>query len=1610
MPPEAPKPTDEQLLPTGTSDYQVAEKTRVESSQTLLDEINAPDNYSKHQGGTSLLGRAAELANKNCGGLLPDVQLVDEDTAEKTSIRILDTSSNRSQVVRPDGVVLTTMPAPDNRTIEFNPKGKPGEQYTEIKAGPPEQRVTVPEASIKDIPVATRTGEPPASEQVQTFADGRVVTTFPNARPGERESLTNYPPIKDGDRVLSTRPLQTETFKANPDGSSPERRAGRTVSRFEDRTETTFTPASANAADQLRISKVTAFNPKPGDPQGRALITEYAGNGRPEDGASRVTRFRADQPQGIREQAKIPTRPPAEAGKETKTKFADNSTESTFDPPRNGINKRLDIPGPPQKMTQEFNVNGDVTTTLEPKIVKSGLDVNGTVQNVEISKLTRKADGTYLINNSTTPVRISERVPGAAPNAPPDYARPITLGATERTGQILANGERQRGRTSDNTPPVPSDNPTPLPTTDRVQLNPNSSMPDRANIGNTSYRPTFADGGNGRLNELVIKPGNGPEVKLTRDGGPPPGFKVEPAGSLKDGQGRPVQNGEAVLDGFRVQVKDGRIVGDFHVNKRGEVCYKNGDGPDRIEQIKKADGSLVMIDMKNYERTEFGPPPQNQERSKKFWDGFEWRAGEKRVEGGKTIVEFTPKPGQEGFNPNKPATLERNGTPPNDTASVKFKDASGKETKSISADWTTRTQTEVVPGNPGPPPTPATTITRMDAGGGNYREIEGQPVRNGDNVTVKFKPGRDNEPISATYNTKDRTVSTEYKDSRVLRDANGRVTEVQQPKGTPSQRFAYDADGDLREHVTLNPNGTVKEKLIRQGPEKAPMMGAPLAAGPQETIGQPGRPALPRKIGEPTGFNTWRREPAPNPVTAENPATVQQNIFVTGDGAIIREKPPAPGSTAKADVSIEHPGRGTTETTRGGQREFKGPDGQTWTSTDGQRWRMPGMQRDLVGTPRSLADGTTVIRSTKPETIPGSNPPQTRDVVVDSRRNDDPASASVSELNEAGKEVRRIFDNGSVVTFDAQGNPSSRTIPGRPPTVQNFKFENGKCIEISDPSKNPAVTHKLEGGALRPVGKPTDPIVDVTREGRVLAQTTNPPNGTVEQLGNNTGLVRDQAGLPVRLERQNNGQTESWKIESHKEGNKLVIDKITDEKPPGRVIADKASGAIRLDSFGRATQESRPGSGTFDRTTSLDGRVDSPQARVRTNDKFTLNVDATKNEGTLTTKPEGAEWKLAYKPNSAGRGDVRELTKVTVPGVPGRTPADPATEFEVGKGTPPVRAIVIDENTGAITVDRGASATLFNPADPNKHRTEISKDGSAVTFNRDGIRTALTDQQGREFKITEVRVPAAPPAPATTQINSIEGPGGNPKLERAQGEISIDETTNTIKQQLKPNSEVVINPDGRTVTTKFEVDAPTKKTEVTTEQGNRRTVVDGTGKIKEIATRGADNVYRPWVFEPAGAEKNLSFGPPPANEVKLPDTITKVKLPDGTEVAGGAGVELYLRSDGTIARRHSITEGGKQFQETVHNGDGTRSEVFVAGHGTPDAIQWRVNMTGNNITSFRLPDQIRDVPVTGSLTAAMTNGELVLSVNGQPRNAVSANGKVFALGPGGERKEMQRRR
>lgn len=1584
MPPEAPKPTDEQLLPANTSDFQAAEATKVESSKALLAEVTAAstDMYRMHQGAGNLLDRSQRLV---VNGALPGVELVSEViTADKPSVRVLDRKTGRGQVVSPDGTVTTTMPPPGG-TLEYNPNAPPGQQYVRIE-GNPATRTVVPEAQIKDDPVGTRDGA--NGEQIQTFADGRIVTTFKNAGAGERATLTQFPQVPG----RNDRPLQIETFNPNPtltgEGSSAERRAGRTVSRFGDRTETTFTPASNGAADQLRIGKVTAF--KPGDPQNRALITEYAGAGRPEDGATRVTRFR-DQT-NVREQAEIPipAAPPLPAGKETKTKFADNSTESSFDPQKGGVKARLEVPG---KFVQEIMVNGDVKTTFDPPQMKK-LFSHGegggqpTEMNVTIKSITRSANGEYRIMNQNgevgQPLRLS--ADRATPADRPPQDRPIPLSNTPRTGDVMANGNRTIGRTGDIAATAnPGDRPTPMPESERVAINPTTSMPDRTRVGDTTYTPRFGD--NGKVNELTIKPKDGPEVKLTRSAGPPAGFDVVPP--LKGADGRPL-NGDTVLDGFKVKVENGRIVGDFHVNKRGEVTYKTGDGPDRIEQIKKADGSLVKIDMKNYERTEVGPPPTNTPRPTKFWDGFEWRVGEKKPgPNGGTIVEFTPKPGQPGFQEGKPSVLERNGTPPNDTASVKFKDAAGKETKVITADWTARTQTEVIPANPGPPPTAARTINRADAGGGNYRELDGAPVVNGDNVTYKFKPGRDNEPLSVTFNKRDRTSVTDFKDTSVKRDAEGRVTEIQQPKGTKSQTFAYDGDGDLKEHVTFNRDGSVKEKLIRQGQEKAPMMGAAVADGSPETVGQPGRRQPPRKVGEPTGFNTWRREPAPNPATAENPATIQQNIFVTGDGAIIREKPPAPGSTAKADVSIEHPGRGTTETTRGNQREFKGPDGQAWTSTDGQNWKLPGLKDSIAGTPRSLADGTTVIRATRP--IPGAVPPAATTREVDLRRNEDPTSPSISELSTTtGKETERRFDNGTVVQYDEAGNPRTRTVPGTPPTVQNFKFTGDKCTEIS--TGNPAVvTHKMEGGVLKPVNpKQTDLPVEVTKEGRILERTpatANPPNGTIERLASNVSLVSDQTGNPVRMERQNGAQTETWNITSHRDSrNRVVVDKVVDLKS-GRVIADTANGggAIRLDGTGAVTQESVKGSGNFDRLTSLDGRVrlDTPQRRENTNDKFALNVDVAANTGTLKPK-DGPVWNLNYKPGAPKEGDLRELDKVTIPG-------NPAEVIQSTNGPPKV-TIKIDENTGQILVDRGETQTLFNAADPTKHRIDTAKDGSSVTTNRDGLRTSLRNATG-EFKITEVRlnpVPAPPLPP--TEITEIAGPGpnGTPKLSKADGPITIDAANTITQRSTKNKQEVQMHADGRVVTTAFSDDALATRTGTTIDQGNRRTKLKADGSIEQVLSRPANGGdYRAWEFTPADAMNGLKFGP--NGEVKLPAAITKVKLGDGTEVTRGTGEDLVLRENGTLVVRRPVTPGALP-RETVFNSDGTANEVIGTG-----ATQWSVrrNTTDNKITSVRQAGERRDIPIDPSLTAAINNNnELIITNGGQIVYTVKADGQI----------------
>lgn len=1523
--------------------YKDADATKVESSQKLLEEISKggtnPYSYNQGDGGASA---ATEIDKFIKDKGLPEIKLVDE-AADKISVRVLDATRNseRVQTVMPDGRVITQLPG--GKTLEFDPKKPPAEQFT--LSIPPSTKITdKANPELKNLiekplidPPKTReqkVGDTTITTTAKVYADGHIEETYAYApadkAKGQKTEAKFYPP--------GTRPdgLREEAKYAAGDGPTGEGKSERTVKNYDAadgkpaRKETQFT--SPDTVDpKIKVDKVIAYKTPPGGPDGVGVETTYRKDGavgRGPDGAERRLSFPATDSKGRLEALVIPGSGPR-AQEETQTRFRDGVRESTYkqlEPaqPTDKLSK-LVLPG---GVTQEKTVGGTVTTEFNPpkefKIKVPG----ATPPEQTITGVTKVVfkDG-----------KLTFTPPGPAPAEKPAGTtaldgKPLSAGNTARTGEVLLNGERVGAPVRPDAPVRPGD----------VTVNPETGLAEKMKIGDKEYKVTRSP--DGQLKTISF---GSPETTLTREGD-----KWVISGDKKPSGTPPVLD----MDGLKLKVVDGKVVGDIQMNKKGEIYYKTDNGPHRVESIKKPDGTVVSVDFKNYERTEFKPPAMTASQPQ-FWDGYEWRNGRKTVTGDTTKIEFLPRPGESGFDPNKPSALERTSSPPsNDKAVVKFqaKDNEGKivDVKTVSADWTAKKQIET---EAGPPP----KTKELYYDGNGYRE--GKLTGN----TVEFTDNKDGQAVKAKYNA-DGTVETIYgkppQEKTVLHDKNGYVSEVRE-NGKKTQ-FVRDADGDVRQQVIYGPDGKVKERWERKGPDKAPLMGATVGQegnarviGGRTAVGQPGR-ALPREIG--TGskddLNTWVRvEKDGAPVSEADRAKPEnqrrENVFVTADGAVVREKPPTKPGETKPEIEINDLARGTTETRNSGDtaRTFTGPDG---TKVEGTRvpsadatkppefkWKLPGQAGDgVVGTPTVLRDGQFVVKSVT----------------------DKPGSTTGEKIT-----TMTAFDKDGSATLDDKLNPIARR--GLDGKVTTIKWEGTppKPTEVKGPDGK--VTHKVERGALRPVEadgtvKPDAPEVTVTKEGKVLEKTTNPANGTIERNAAGIGVVRDDKGVPVRMEK-GRPATETWDIATTKDPStgEVTITKVTKAgTSPAETIAESGPGKGRLKlEDGKILQEGTPGSGRFDNVFAMDGtrRVDTATKRELTvPGKLKLAVDEVKLKpndytGNITELADPTKkWELTYDGSKDRNGDVFELKKVKPPGGP---------EIEFDKGDPKVTQIKLNERTGEIMVTRADnSKTIFMPGDATKYKTEFKPDGSFTSFDKAGNRTQMGRLEGGRvvgpiFQIKEaggvVSEVTIPGSPAPTVLKAADGPL------KVTDDGGIRQIPNSDKTKT-----VTRYPDGRTVTDSYDSDKDDAEMTGRTVTCRGRTMdfdVNGDGELVLKSVKTGDKAWTDLEPNPA---KLIESGPH-KGEVAL----TKAKLPDGTVIVKGPNDELFLSPDGSLV--HKRQEVDKTQRTTTYNGDGVRFESVKTNIGTPNETATIVQVqrtppSTDTVTGFLLGNTSTEMP------------------------------------------------
>lgn len=604
----------------------------------------------------------------------------------------------------------------------------------------------------------------------------------------------------------------------------------------------------------------------------------------------------------------------SEDGKSEKTSFLDGKVKTTF--AEGELAERVTYP-PGQKdglrQTEKFREKapGDTSETSARTVEKYGDKTVTSFDKGDISKVTAFKEP----SKDQPAVRTEYRSNG--PNGATEVDTYRNDGSPNGIKQIAKFGEGKPDQVTTNdgrtfAKPENGDIRKPVGQGDTagvVDINKETGMPTHMKIGDRDYKVEY--GPDGKIKSFTgEKPGD-PPSKIELERGPDGKLVVKSAtGDFVDKEtgkpkleGLPIETQKVVekdADGKDVEVT--KVVGDVHLNKSGDLRYKTGEGPDRHEIVRRANGNIEDYNFKDWKKTVTGPDGKT--ISEQAWDGYNWRNFKESADGKR--LEFVPA------DPKKPAFIEREtqpGPPPTDKTSIGYADGS-----KLNCDWQNGTQTEIAKDG-------KQTVRHYD--GSTYREgtvtdasklndpRTGEPLgKEGDKLVV-FKE----EPKLALKKA-DGSVITIYspenqgdKPTVVEKDPAGRVKEVNGPKGV--FQFKHDGDGDISQVTELEADGkTVKQVLTRQGEEKNPGMqewtGREGANTPRQPADKP-----PRDPFKPNGYNSWAvTDGQGKPINGGK--LENMNFNTTADGTIRTEKP---GANGKVEVFNRAPrGDNFTET------------------------------------------------------------------------------------------------------------------------------------------------------------------------------------------------------------------------------------------------------------------------------------------------------------------------------------------------------------------------------------------------------------------------------------------------------------------------------------------------------------------------------------------------------------------------------------------------------------------------------------------------------------------------------------------------------------------------
>lgn len=393
-------------------------------------------------------------------------------------------------------------------------------------------------------------------------------------------------------------------------------------------------------------------------------------------------------------------------------------------------------------------------------------------------------------------------------------------------------------------------------------------------IGNHEYQAGL--GNNGQLGSMSFSAPDGSSyVEFRRDANGQL-MLSRAAGDFQN------SNGTVNFEGIPVKVgPDGQVIGDLSVNSKGELIYKSGTGDDRTSYCRKADGTIVNTDFKNWKRTEISPDGRV---SEKFWDGYEWRQGQMSADGGR--IDFVPP------DPKKPDYVQRDPNGGTDFTNIHFADGHNYQCQ-----WARHLIKETIPGSP-------PQERSMYYNGSLYMEaqnvMENQPG-NGD-TTILFKDPTSIDPTKTIFKADGSMTTVMADNTTVEKDPYGFVNSVTGPIGT--WQFTRDVNGDVLQanHTYVDAEGKPQNKAFqRKGVDPNAGMERWFA---RQSVKQPRPP-----------------EELPPPRDPENPEdycefldesgqAVKMNLNVTADGTVRIEYPGL--DFTRGYVTYEYPGQEPT--------------------------------------------------------------------------------------------------------------------------------------------------------------------------------------------------------------------------------------------------------------------------------------------------------------------------------------------------------------------------------------------------------------------------------------------------------------------------------------------------------------------------------------------------------------------------------------------------------------------------------------------------------------------------------------------------------------------------